>query len=335
MTITPRAVLASALILFPVSLLLGRSGGVIPGKAGIPINMNTSFPGCGPSGCHSAFPNSAVKLSISTPSLSITKGAGVVPISVGVSGANNSSKRGGFSVEATKGTFVARAGTNVRVDSATNGRSTATHGSSAKRSWVFDFNPGSSTGLVSLFGTGNAVNGDGRTRGDAWGWYGPDSGTPGTPFRVFVNDTAVTAFGASCDGGTVGNSKFRFRPVLGVPKNAAVNSTFTSEVHNVNPGTATLGIFGLSNTKWGPFTLPLSLAGAGAKGCALRVSLDILAPVVTTGSGAGGGVGKHTWLIPNIASLRGLNVYLQEMVVDPKANGLGLVFSMGLKATIQ
>jgi hypothetical protein len=63
--------------------------------------------------------------------------------------------------------------------------------------------------------------------------------------------------------------------------------------------------------------------------------MDVLQPAVTTGSGAGNGIGKHTWLIPNISGLRGLSLYFQAMTLDPTGNSLGLTLSMGVRAVIQ
>ena len=160
-------------------------------------------------------------------------------------------------------------------------------------------------------------------------WYGPDSSVGGTPFRVFVNDSAIDAFGTACAG------EKGFVPVIGIAKNAAVGGTFQTEVYNIPPATACLGIFGISNQTWGVIPLPLNLAIIQAPGCFLRVSMDILQPAVTTGTGAGNGVAKHTWAIPNVAAFKGLKVHLQALTFDKNANTFGATTTQGLTATIQ
>lgn len=330
----PLYLLAGLSLAVPCSLLLGHGKGILPGEVGVPRNLNTGFPGCGAVTCHNPFPNFNVKLDILT-APSLRKGSGKVPITVKVSGANTQQTKGGFSMEASAGVFADAGTTTVRVGKTANNLEGVTHFDSQSRQWTFDYTPPAATGLVQLYATANAVNGDGRNSGDAWGWYGPDSSTPGTPYRMFVNDTAVFPFGESCGGNKAQFSPFRFKPVLGIAKNAAVGSTFQTEVYNVPGGTATITIFGVSNAAWGPIPLPLSLKPFGADGCFLRVSMDLLQVAITTGSGQGGGVGKTTWQIPNIAGLRGADVFFQAMTIDQGANGLDLSFSHGLRANVQ
>ncbi len=321
--------IATAALTLPLSLLLGRGTGVVGGEPGVPKNFITGAPGCNgagsAAGCHGGFASIAVKLALTAPT-SVQKSTRV-PITFKVSGANSSSTRGGFAMEASAGTFVP--GMGMRVGTGQFGRSSITHTSSLSRSWTFALTAPSKTGIVELWALGNAVNGNGRSSGDQWGWYGPDPIVNGVPFRLFVNDDKVFPFGTSCSG-TKG-----FKPVIGMPKNAAIGTSFQTEVHNIPPATATVGILGLSNRTWGAIPLPLPLTGAGATGCSLSVSMDVLQPAVTTGAGAGGGVGKHTWSLPNVAAFRGINLFFQAMTIDKSANALGLTFSEGLRAPIQ
>lgn len=317
--------------MFPASLLLAKKTGVVPGiTPGVPPNLNVGFPGCGAFTCHSpSAPNSNFGLAIQA-AAAVRPGA--VPVTVQVSGGVNGTA-GGFSLESSAGTFTA--GTNTTVGTTSNGRAAVSHSSASSRTWSFQFQTGAHRGLVSLFASGNAADGSNTNRGDAWGWYGPDPTLPGTPYRMFVNDSAVVPFGESCGGSPVGPRSFRFLPLLGIAKNVAVGSTFRTEVYNVPPGTASVGILGFSNRQWGPLPLPFPLKPFGADGCFLRVSMDITQVALTAGSGKGGGSGKIGWAIPNIPGLRGVDVYFQAMTVDLGANAMNLSFSHGLRATIQ
>jgi hypothetical protein len=321
--------LAGFAVFLTTSWLLGSGAGAIPGETSsagtMPNNLNTGYPGCGATGCHSAFPNFNVKVDLQM-TTSITKGV-TVPMSAAVSGAVSTSTRGGFSLEADRGTLVA--GTTTRVGATPSLRSAITHKDSLARNWSFQFTPPSTTGLVRFYATGNCVNGDGQPTGDGWGWHGLDSAVPGAPFRAFVNDDQVFAFGTSCKG-----SK-GFEPVLGIAKNVAVAGIFDTEVYNVPPQTAAISVLGISNTFYGALPLPFDLAPLGAPGCVLRVSMDVMQPAITTGAGDGNGVARVTWAIPNAPSLRGLNLYFQALTIDAPANKLGLTLSMGLRAVIQ
>jgi hypothetical protein len=95
------------------------------------------------------------------------------------------------------------------------------------------------------------------------------------------------------------------------------------QANTAKPG---LLIIGASNTKWGAFNLPLDLTVAGAKGCKLGVSMDLLLPTVTEKTRADGYV-SNDLDIPNIAALGGITLHAQYMVIDPGFNGLNLRFS--------
>ncbi|MAE77425.1 MAG: hypothetical protein CMJ85_11210 [Planctomycetes bacterium] len=311
------------LVVLPVSLVLGRGTGSLPGESGVPINLNTGFPGCG--ACHNPFPDFNVTYQV-TSAMSVRPGA-AVPITAKTFGANSTSTRGGFSMEATLGTFVP--GTTTRVGTLKNLRSGITHNSSLNRQWTFSLTAPTKPGLVKLFGTGNCADGNGHSSGDAWGWHGHDGSVPGTPHRIFVNATQIFPYGSSCAG------EKGYLPVIGMPANAVINTSFDTQVHNVPPLTVSLVMMGFSNKLWGAFPLPFDLTALGAPGCSLRASMDVLNPIVTTGSGPSNGVGKATWALPNIPVLRGFDLYFQAMTVDASANALGLSLSMGLRAPIQ
>ncbi|MCA8972094.1 MAG: hypothetical protein KDC95_20060 [Planctomycetes bacterium] len=310
-------------VLLPVSLLFGHASGIISGKRGDPVNLTTAFPSCG--NCHNATPDANVRMAIDS-ATSVAPGAQVA-VKASVSGANTTKTDGGFSMEATAGAFVA--GTNTRTDTTNTGRAAITHANSSSRSWSFSWTAPTTPGLVEITAVGNCVDGDNRNVGDAWGFYGPSSVVPGTPYRVFVNAPTIRSAGEGC-AGTDG-----FEPVLGMATAPAVNGTFVSEVYNLPPGTAAVTFLGLSNTSYGVIPLPLPLQAFGGGACVLRVSLDISQVAFTSGRGSGNGSARSTWVIPNATNLRGLGLHFQTLTVDLPANALGMTFSNALSTTIQ
>ena len=105
------------------------------------------------------------------------------------------------------------------------------------------------------------------------------------------------------------------------------NASFAITLSNAPPSATAFLVIGLSDTVWGPFTLPLPLAGFGAPGCFLRVSLDFPFLAVTGASGAA------SVSLPIPAGLAG-TVYSQWIVLDPAANALGFAFSEGRRIDI-
>jgi len=315
------SLLIATVMLIPASLVFGYSSGAIPGRGGVPFNVTTSTPACGT--CHgSGRPGDNGPVTAT-----ITGVASIQVASDALFGLQISSQvpgnRGGFALTSDGGTLTPLGNTQ----SANTGRTLA-HTSSASRSWSFKFRS-ATTGLVKWHMVGQTVNGNGKNSGDSYGFYGPDPSVPGTPFRVFVNDSQVFAYGRSCAGDR------GFEPLLGAAKNATRGQSFPVEIHNVPAGTVAIGIFGVSNTAYGPFQLPLALAPFGGGGCQLNASMDVMLPVATSGAGPGGGSATFPWVIPNLALLKGVSVYCSALVVDPAANQLGLTTSMGLRAVIQ
>lgn len=322
---TKALAILSVATLLPVSLLLGRGSGTISGKRSMPIDLASNFPSCGTTGCHTSFPNFNVDLAIGG-ATSVAGGASV-PMTATVSGANNTSSRGGFTLETLSGAFTA--GTTTLVDTTTTGNRAITHANSLQRMWSFSWTAPMTPGLVTMFGVANAANGDGRNSGDAWGWHGPDANVPGTPHRVFVNGANITSAGTGCDG------KDGFKPLLGMKAAPAVGMAFTTEAYNLPAASASIAILGLSNTAFGALPLPFPLMAIGGGNCVLRVSLDITQVAIASGTGKGGGSATINWAIPNNASLRGLPLHFQQMTVDSAANAFGFSFSNALSTTVQ
>lgn len=85
-------------------------------------------------------------------------------------------------------------------------------------------------------------------------------------------------------------------------------------------------LLGVSDQKFGPFTLPLPLAGLGMPGCLLRQD------IFTTGAYTCDKSGQSTVTMPfpKIPSLAGLPIFFQSLVLAPKANQANLLISNGL-----
>ncbi|MFQ5505422.1 MAG: choice-of-anchor V domain-containing protein, partial [Planctomycetota bacterium] len=285
------------------------------------INATTAYPSCG--SCHGNG-----RTGERGPVTTRFSGAASIPslidsrFSMSISSAVPGTK-GGFALTTDKGSFIALGNTQ-----AANSGTALTHTNQSTRSWSFKFRP-SQTGLVKWYAASNTVDGDSSNKNDSWGFYGPDPSIPGTPFRVFVNDSQVFPYGTPC-AGTKG-----FAPLLGAARNATRGQVFNVELYNAPPQKIALGLLGSSNKSMGALPLPFPLDALGAKGCQLNTSMDILMPVLTAGSGAGGGKAVFPWPIPSDASLRGFGLYFSALVIDPAANALKLTNSGGLRAVIQ
>jgi PKD repeat protein len=121
-------------------------------------------------------------------------------------------------------------------------------------------------------------------------------------------------FGEGC-GGTLGMTSMpaTTQPTLG--------GTLTAVLDNLPLGLAVVAM-GASNSVAAIGPLPLDLGPFGAPGCPLRVSVDVLDPVVGVGTSA-------TWNvpIPNLPVFSGLRIYTQAAVLDPASNAFGFALS--------
>ncbi|MEZ5987535.1 MAG: hypothetical protein R3F30_00100 [Planctomycetota bacterium] len=98
-------------------------------------------------------------------------------------------------------------------------------------------------------------------------------------------------------------------------------------------GAATLAsilALGGSATGFGPVRLPLDLGPFGAKGCSLLAEPLLLVP----GSKGSGSFDSPAFTLPKDTTLVGLDLFAQWLLVEPKANTLGLVTSPGLRLRI-
>lgn len=157
----------------------------------------------------------------------------------------------------------------------------------ARSVWAAGFDPASRGVLLSGGATGN-----GFQFGDTW------------TLRP-TNPASVLSYGTGCpaSGGPVSLSVVT-PPYLG--------GNFTQEIQatSVAPLIGLLN-FGLSDTLWGAFPLPFDLAVAGAPGCFVQASLDVIATVPMTN-----GTGSLTWSLPAQPSAVGFIVFTQAFVLD-------------------
>lgn len=283
------------------------------------FNYTKTLPSC--SSCHSsATTNGAVTVGLTGPQLLSVGQRASYSITIN-STVGASKNEGGFTISTTSGTLIA--GTNSRVKSGM-----LSHTKDKQRKWSFAFS-NTTTGLTEWYAVGLAANGDGGKKGDALGFYGPNGKIPGNPFRIFVNDSQVTAYGNACAGTN------DFTPILGSAANATRGKTFKVELHNARPGSVALGVLGVSDKTYGPLPLPFSLAVIGGPGCELNASMDVVQTLPTSGKGAGYGMAVWSWPIPNQTRFKGATLYFTTLVVDVGANKLGMVNSNGLKVVIQ
>ena len=119
-------------------------------------------------------------------------------------------------------------------------------------------------------------------------------------------------------------------PAISSTGTPILGKTFSIDLDAAKANTAAGLIVGLSKSLWGQTKLPLDLTPLNAKGCNLLVSPDLI-----TGVGVGAtGSAKVQVPIPNQKSLIGVQWHNQFLVLDAKANGLGMAFSNGGSAKV-
>ncbi|MEZ5988729.1 MAG: hypothetical protein R3F30_06330 [Planctomycetota bacterium] len=142
-------------------------------------------------------------------------------------------------------------------------------------------------------------------------WKGPSAGQP-------------WAWRVTCIGGS-GQV-----PTLSAKGTPSVGGSFTVLLDQGLASAPTLLLFGGSASAWGPFKLPLDLSPAGASGCDLLCSFDL--PVALQCDANGQASLKVP--VPNDGKLVNAMFHNQWIVLDAKANKLGLAFSDGGTGTI-
>ena len=96
------------------------------------------------------------------------------------------------------------------------------------------------------------------------------------------------------------------------------------------------GIFfaGVSETRWGPLQLPLDLGAFGMPGNHLYTGIDAMAPLAVRQVSSTWWEARGTVRIPNDSRLGGGIFFLQSLLIDPKANKTGLVFTNAMKVEL-
>ena len=131
---------------------------------------------------------------------------------------------------------------------------------------------------------------------------------------------SVIGFGTGCDG----LSGWFWEPIVGQPY-------FELHVESAPPSAVAIVILGLNDTSFAGLPLPLDLALFGAPGCDLLTAPVLTFPAITDPLGAA----TLPLPIPPNAVLAGVGIFLQWAVFDDAANPFGMVFSDGVRGTIQ
>ncbi len=106
---------------------------------------------------------------------------------------------------------------------------------------------------------------------------------------------------------------------------------FRAALTGAPPLEAGITFFGRSDKKFFTYALPLDLTPMGAPGCKLLTDILSFAPFTTDPMGNGlVQAGK----VPITAEMEGLTVLLQSLLLDKRANALGIVLSNGVKVTV-
>ena len=150
--------------------------------------------------------------------------------------------------------------------------------------------------------------------GSGVGFFG-DTWVNGPPTTL----ASATAYGAGCGSPALGFvPDSNGRPLLG--------QTASATIVNAPTPVAAVAI-GASNQFFGPFALPVTLAGIGMPGCDLWQSADILglgtSPLTPSTL-------SFSLAIPNAPSLIGLHLYLQAYALAPGVNPLQIIISNGI-----
>ncbi len=149
--------------------------------------------------------------------------------------------------------------------------------------------------------------------------------------RVFAATTTATrgfvGYGFGAVVGFLEPLANAARPRLEWSGEFVVGRPVSLQVAQAPARTVGLIYLGFSDRRWGAFRLPLDLTKIGAPGCAILTGALVTAAVVTDGHG----VGRLRSAVPALPGLVGATVFYQGMLIDLKANQLGLTFTNGLR----
>ncbi|MCA8968611.1 MAG: S8 family serine peptidase [Planctomycetes bacterium] len=152
--------------------------------------------------------------------------------------------------------------------------------------------------------------------------------------RLYATSATATTGTVSLHEGLVMCFRSTTLPAIPILANSLVpetNTSFDVNLARAKGNSAAALILGASKTTWGTVPLPLSLTGAGAPGCYLVASYDMLLGASATTSN---GTAAFSIQVPSDASLVGKAFHNQWFVLDAGANTLGLSFSNGGTAIV-
>jgi hypothetical protein len=140
----------------------------------------------------------------------------------------------------------------------------------------------------------------------------PDTAPTGTVYR---NVGAIMCF----------RSPATMVPLLGSAGTPRIGGSFAVDLTQARANTAAFLFLGLSDQRWLGQPLPLDLGPAGAPGCFIWCSGELIHSVATNAAGAA----SFNYSVPNDRSLLG-GVFFNDYVVhDPPANALQFVTTRG------
>ena len=138
-----------------------------------------------------------------------------------------------------------------------------------------------------------------------------------------ASPATFTSFGSGCKGSAgIPQLTATTKPIYG--------KTFTTMLSGLQTAAAPFIAVGMSDQQWGAIKLPLDLGLFGMPGCKLFVSADVTLPLKNSS-----GTARIDLAIPATNPwLLGKSLYFQGIVLDAKANTLGVALSNAGKATI-
>jgi hypothetical protein len=124
------------------------------------------------------------------------------------------------------------------------------------------------------------------------------------------NPATLTAYGTGCAGST-GVPGFET-----VPQHLPwLGDSFDVRIVNAPPSTTQGAVLiGISDQKWGAFTLPYDLTPIGFTGCTIYASVELSVTVAIAG-----GTGTFTGVACNCPAVLGKAFYMQGLVLDAAA----------------
>jgi Subtilase family len=139
------------------------------------------------------------------------------------------------------------------------------------------------------------------------------------------NSSGILVKGYGLVVGFLGTRQRQAAPRLAAQGLTTIGMTTTLSISGGLENSAAGLIFGFSSQKLGSLSLPLDLSGLGAKGCYALTSIEHIHAMPLDKNGEA----SVDIVFPSFSSMIGATLYTQSLVLDSKANGMGMVFSNG------